>query len=35
MPQIFIDNLHIGGADDLFALEQAGLLEEILGLVTV
>lgn len=32
VPQIFIDNLHVGGADDLFALERAGLLDELLGL---
>ena len=34
VPQIFIDNLHVGGADDLFALERAGLLDDLLGLVT-
>lgn len=32
VPQIFIDNLHVGGADDLFALERAGLLDNLLGL---
>ena len=34
VPQIFIDNLHVGGADDMFALERAGLLDELLGLAT-
>ena len=34
VPQIFIDNLHVGGADDLFALERAGLLDDMLGLAT-
>jgi glutaredoxin 3 len=33
VPQIFIDNLHVGGADDLFALDRAGLLDGLLGLV--
>jgi len=32
VPQIFIDNIHIGGSDDLFALERAGLLDDMLGL---
>jgi len=32
VPQIFIDNLHVGGADDLFALDRAGLLDNMLGL---
>jgi len=34
VPQIFIDDLHIGGADDMFALDRAGILDELLGLVT-
>lgn len=32
VPQIFIDNIHIGGSDDLVALDRAGLLDELLGL---
>jgi len=31
-PQIFIDDQHIGGCDDLFALENAGKLDPLLGL---
>ncbi len=30
-PQIFIDGKHIGGCDDLFALESAGKLDRLLG----
>ena len=30
-PQIFIDNKHIGGCDDIFALERAGKLDPLLG----
>ncbi len=30
VPQIFIDDKHIGGSDDLYALEQAGKLDELL-----
>ena len=33
VPQIFIGDFHVGGCDDLFALEQQGLLDEKLGLV--
>ena len=29
--QIFIDDRHIGGCDDLYALEQAGSLDQILA----
>jgi len=29
-PQIFIDGRHIGGCDDLFALEEAGKLDALL-----
>ena len=29
-PQIFIDKSHIGGCDDLFALESAGKLDRML-----
>lgn len=31
VPQIFINDQHIGGYDDLAALERAGLLDEMLG----
>ena len=30
VPQIFIDNEHIGGCDDLMALESAGQLDTLL-----
>lgn len=30
VPQIFIDDQHIGGSDDLFALERAGKLDGLL-----
>ncbi|WP_341793758.1 MULTISPECIES: glutaredoxin 3 [unclassified Rickettsia] len=30
VPQIFIDNVHIGGCDDLFALEKEGRLDKLL-----
>lgn len=29
VPQIFIGDRHIGGCDDLFALERAGRLDEL------
>ena len=32
VPQIFIDNVLVGGCDDLFALERAGALDTALGL---
>jgi glutaredoxin 3 len=32
MPQIFVDGRHIGGCDDLMALDQAGKLDALLGL---
>ena len=32
VPQIFIDGQHIGGSDELAALEQAGELDQLLGL---
>ena len=32
VPQIFIDDAHIGGCDDLYALESAGKLDTMLGL---
>jgi len=31
VPQIFIDGRHVGGCDDLFALEQQGKLDELLA----
>lgn len=30
IPQIFIDDKHIGGCDDLYALDQAGQLDPLL-----
>ncbi len=30
VPQIFIDDLHVGGCDDLFALHARGELDELL-----
>ena len=34
VPQIFIDEFHVGGCDDLFALEAQGVLDEHLGLIS-
>ncbi|WP_440615257.1 glutaredoxin 3 [Cysteiniphilum sp. 6C5] len=31
VPQIFINNQHIGGCDDLYALEDANELDPLLG----
>ena len=31
VPQIFIDSTHVGGYDDLHALDRAGKLEPLLG----
>lgn len=31
VPQIFIDQLHVGGYDDLAALERSGKLDTLLG----
>ena len=31
VPQIFIDDLHVGGSDDLAALERAGKLDPLLA----
>jgi glutaredoxin-related protein len=31
VPQIFIGSTHVGGSDDLHALEQAGKLDALLG----
>ena len=30
-PQIFIDNLHVGGCDELYALDRAGKLDALLS----
>lgn len=30
LPQIFIDDLHVGGCDDLYALENKGKLDPLL-----
>jgi glutaredoxin 3 len=31
VPQIFIGSVHVGGCDDLYALEQAGKLDPLLA----
>ena len=31
VPQIFVDGAHVGGSDDLAALERAGRLDDVLG----
>lgn len=31
VPQIFIDDVHIGGCDDLYALDSAGKLDPLLA----
>ncbi len=31
VPQIFIDNKHIGGCDDLYALDDRGALDKLLA----
>ena len=31
VPQIFYKNRHIGGCDDLYALERSGELDQMLG----
>jgi len=30
VPQIFVGNVHVGGCDDLYALERAGKLDPLL-----
>jgi glutaredoxin 3 len=30
VPQIFIDDIHVGGCDDMYALEQQGQLDPLL-----
>lgn len=32
VPQVFIDGTHVGGSDDLAALDRAGKLDPMLGL---
>ena len=32
VPQIFIDGRHVGGCDDMLALDRAGKLDPLLGL---
>lgn len=32
VPQIFIDGAHVGGSDDLLALDRAGKLDPLLGI---
>lgn len=32
VPQIFVDGKHIGGSDDLYALDRAGKLDSLLGI---
>ncbi len=32
VPQIFIDGEHVGGSDELYALERSGRLDEMLGI---
>lgn len=32
VPQIFINGTHVGGSDDLHALDRAGKLNELLGI---
>jgi glutaredoxin 3 len=34
VPQIFIDGKHVGGSDELAALERKGALDKLLGLKT-
>jgi glutaredoxin 3 len=31
VPQIFIDDTHVGGCDELYALERAGKLDPLLA----
>jgi glutaredoxin 3 len=34
VPQIFIDDRHIGGSDELYALDRAGKLDPLLGITS-
>ncbi|MEA3068868.1 MAG: glutaredoxin 3 [Alphaproteobacteria bacterium] len=31
VPQIFVGPIHVGGCDDLYALDEAGQLDPLLG----
>jgi glutaredoxin 3 len=31
VPQIFVGDMHVGGCDDLYALERAGKLDDLLA----
>ena len=33
VPQIFINDQHVGGCDDLYALERSGQLNDLLGVL--
>ena len=33
VPQIFIEDFHVGGCDDLYAYEELGKLDSLLGLI--
>ncbi len=35
VPQIFIDDDHIGGCDDVLRLNQTGLMDKLLSLMTL
>lgn len=35
VPQIFINDYHIGGADDLYAADQSGKLDQLLKLYSL
>ena len=34
VPQVFVNNHHIGGCDDLFRLDQTGHLDELLSMAS-
>lgn len=34
VPQVFIDGVHVGGCDDVVALDQAGKLDPLLGIAS-
>ena len=34
VPQIFVNNRGIGGCDDLYALDQQGVLDQLLGIAS-
>ena len=35
VPQIFIGEVHVGGCDDMYKLEDTGKLDELLGLTAM